>query len=116
MISDPAGGEGMRYGMLGGTEPELEKFMGEVPWEYLRPHFQSGVLWYVDPRLELKAVGEALVADDRAQVEGWLKSGDLLKPSQPHADHWETAGESFRALVVSPFVLMQPLVSASLSE
>ena len=106
MISD-----GMEYGMLGGEDPELEKYMGEVGWDYLEPHFKSGALLYVDPSLELKEVGEALVADDKAKVEGWLKGGDLLRPSQPHADHWASGGEQFRALVVSPFVLMQPALA-----
>ena len=110
MISDGSGGaeEPMRYGMVGGDDPELEKYMGEVGWDYLKPHFESGALLYLDPSLDMKQVGEALVADDRAQVEGWLKSGDLVKPSGPHVDYWESAGETYRALVVSPFVLMQP--------
>jgi len=110
MISDAGGGK-MEYGMVGGESPELEKYMGEVGWEYLKPHFDSGALLFVDGSLELKGVAEALVGDDRARVEGWMEAGDLLKPSQPHADHWESCGENFRAVVVSPFVLMQPLVA-----
>ena len=106
-----SGNDEMNYGMLGGGDPELDKYMGEVGWDYLEPHFKSGALLYLDPSLDLKEVGEALVADDKAQVEAWLKSGDLLKPSQPHADHWATAGKNFRALVVSPFVLMQPALA-----
>ena len=110
MICD-AGGEEMDYGMLGGADPELEKYMGEVGWDYLKPHFESGALLYLDTALDMKTVGEALVADDKTRIEAWLKSGDLLKPSQPHADHWASAGESYRALVVSPVVLMQPVVA-----
>jgi spermidine synthase len=98
----------MEYGMVGGEEPSLEKYMGEVAWDYLKPHFDSGALLFVDPSLDLKSVAEALVGDEKAQVEAWLKSGDLLKPSEPHAAHWAASGERFRAVVVSPFVLMQP--------
>jgi len=108
MISDANDGQ-MDYGMLGGESPELEKYMGDVGWDYLAPHFKSGALLYVDAGLDLKDVGDALVADEKGKVESWLKSGDLVKPSQPHVDHWESAGETYRALVVSPFVLMQPL-------
>ena len=104
-------GEEMDYGMLGGSDAELEKYMGEVGWEYLEAHFKSSALLYLDPKLDLKEVGEALVADDKVKVEAWLKSGDLLRPSQPHAEHWASAGEKFRALVVSPFVLMQPALA-----
>jgi len=110
MISDPGSGE-MEYGMLGGEDPSLEKYMGEVNWDYLKPHFDSGALLYVDASLDLKEVAEALVSDDKTRVESWLKSGDLLKPSQPHWDYWGSSGETFRAVVVSPFVLMQPAAS-----
>ncbi len=108
----PGGGDDpMRYAVVGGdgapdTE-RLEKYTGEVDWPYLRSHFASGALLYVDAALSITAVGAALAADDRAKVEGWLRSGDLVKPGQPHAAHWEAAGGRFTALVVSPFVLMQ---------
>ena len=97
--------------MLGGENPELDKYMGEVGWDYLKPHFESGALLFLDVGLDMKEVGEALVADEKVKVEAWMKSGDLVRPSQPHADYWESAGEVFRALVVSPFVLMQPVVA-----
>ena len=101
----------MNYGMLGSGDSELEKYMGEVGWDYLKPHFESGALLYLDSSLNLKEVGEALVTDDKSKVDRWLKSGDLVKPSQPHADYWATADEIYRAVVVSPFVLMQLMVA-----
>jgi len=102
----------MHYGVLGedasSTGEKLEKYAGEVEWRYLRPHFAAGALVYVDPSLVLSEVGEAFAADDSARVDAWKKSGDLVVPSQPHADHWEKSNAMFRALVVSPFVLVQP--------
>ncbi len=104
--------ESMQYGMLGdksqGTPEKLEKYTGVVDWEYLKPHFDSGALMYVDPILEITEVGQALADDDKAKVESWLKSGDLVKPSEPHAKWWQENPQPFTALVVSPFVLMQP--------
>jgi hypothetical protein len=87
----------------------LEKYCDAIDWAYLRPHFDSGALLYVDPGLSLTEVGRAFTTDDAAQVRLWRKSGDLVTPSQPHATHWEESGTHFRALVVSPFVLIQPL-------
>lgn len=102
----------MEYGILGddnATEAEkLEKYTGEVGWKYLKPHFEAGALLFVDPSVPLTEVGEALAADDAEKVKGWKQSGDLLTPSQPHAVFWEESGARFRALVVSPFVLIQP--------
>ena len=114
MIPDPSTEpeEPLRYAVAGGEMPStaesLEKYSGTVVWTYLKPHFESGALLYVDPSLSLSGVGAAIAADDKAQVEAWLKSGDLLKPGVAHAQHWESSKESFSALVVSPFVLMQP--------
>ena len=104
--------EPMRYVMLGkdetSLEQKLEKYTGEVNWDYLKPHHRSGCLLYVDPELSLLEVGRAFADDDVQKVADWRASGDLVVPSQPHAEYWESAGLMFTALVVSPFVLMQP--------
>jgi len=104
--------EPLQYAVAGGDEPTtaeaLEKYTGTVAWDYLKPHFESGVLLYVDGSLDLAEVGAVIAADATVKVEAWLKAGDLLKPGTLHAEHWESSGESFAALVVSPFVLMQP--------
>ena len=102
----------MRYGMLGeDTETDLkklEKYSGETDWEYLRHHYETGALLYVDPSLDLASVGQAFTADDSEAVLAWKKAGDLVVPSAPHAAFWEESQTKFKALVVSPFVLIQP--------
>lgn len=108
--------DSMRYGVLGdddqSTAEKLEKYTGVVDWQYLKAHYQSGALLYVDPGLEIAEVGKAIAGDNKTKVEAWLKSGDLVKPSAPHAQWWEENPEQFTALVISPFVLMQPLSRA----
>lgn len=103
----------LNYGILGddqsSAQEKLEKYTGEVNWKYLRPHFDSGALIYVDPSLILTEVGHAFAIDDSEQVSIWREAGDLVTPSQPHAVYWEERETRFRALVVSPFVLIQPL-------
>lgn len=103
----------LRYGIFGddSTSPleRLEKYTGEVTWNYLRPHFAAGALVYVDPALSLTEVGQAFSDDDADRVSGWRAAGDLVSPSSPHAAYWEESKARFRALVVSPFVLIQPL-------
>jgi len=102
----------LNYAILGGdlqsSTEKLEKYTGEVDWKYLKPHFSSGALIYVDPSLSITEVGLALTNDETQKIQDWLKSGDLVKPSELHAQWWEENEESFTALVVSPFVLMQP--------
>ncbi|MFK5922413.1 MAG: DUF2288 domain-containing protein [Verrucomicrobiota bacterium] len=102
----------MRYGVLGGedlsTGEKLEKYTGEVTWKYLQSHYEAGALIYVDPALSITEVGEAFAADDSARVKQWREKGDILTPSAPHAEYWQESGVVFCALVVSPFVLIQP--------
>lgn len=114
MVSpNPNTPEPMKYAILGedtsSVEEKLEKYTGTVGWGYLRPHFLSGVLYFVDPCLALAEVGRAFSEDGKERVEAWLKAGDIVKISDLHAAQWEKAGTEFEALVVSPFVLCRPV-------
>ena len=106
-------GEQMQYAILGENATtdleKLEKYTGEVCWDYLEKHYKSGALLYVDPELDLVTVGKAISDDDIESVMSWKKSGDIIQPSAPHAEYWEESKARFLALVVSPFVLIQPL-------
>ena len=105
--------DSLNYGMLGedraSTADKLAKYTGEVGWDYLKPHFESGVLFFVDSTLTLESVAEAITQDRKDQVTTWLKTGDLVKIEELHAQQWEDSPLLFRALVVTPFVLCQPL-------
>jgi hypothetical protein len=103
----------MKYALLGEdsatVEEKLEKFTGQVNWSYLKPHYHSGVLFFVDPSLTLQRVGAAISADQSEKVKNWIKTGDLVKLGELHAAQWEGAETEFEALVVSPFVLCRPV-------
>lgn len=103
----------MKYALLGEDqatdEEKLEKFTGEVNWSYLRPHYQTGVLFFVDSTLTLQHVGAAISADESDRVKDWMKAGDLVKIGSLHAVQWEESETTFEALVVSPFVLCRPV-------
>ncbi len=103
----------MEYGMLGdddmSQEEKVAKYTGDVDWSYLRPHYKSEAMIYVDPCLELKEVAQAFIEDDKSKVDAWLKKADIVKPSSQHADWWEYDNTRFTAVVCNPFVLAQPL-------
>jgi hypothetical protein len=113
IFPNTGGAEPMKYAILGEdsstAEEKMEKYTGRVDWGYLRPHHQSGVLYFVDPALRLAEVGLAISEDGKEQVEVWLKAGDLVKIGDLHAAQWEKGGTEFEALVVSPFVLCRPV-------
>lgn len=105
--------EKLEYGMLGedgsSDEEKIAKYTGDVDWSYLRPHFKTGNMIYVDSEMDLQEVAEAFVKDDKAQVQAWLKKADLVKPDTLHAEWWEHDQTRFTAVVITPFVLAQPL-------
>ena len=111
MKKDPKNDEQLEYALLGkdtsDLEAKLEKYTGEVDWSYLKKHYESGALIYVDSSLKLAAVGKAISEDDTESISAWKKSGDIVQPSEPHAAYWEESKLTFLALVVSPFVLIQ---------
>ncbi|MBB5353534.1 hypothetical protein HNR46_003795 [Haloferula luteola] len=104
----------MKYGILGedrqSDDEKISKYTGEVAWSYLRPHFQRDALLWVDPELNLEEVAKAFTDDDTSRVANWLGNGDLVRVGQLHAAQWEDGEELFTAVVVTPFVLMQPCV------
>ena len=90
-------------------EDKLEKYTGDVDWNYLKPHFEAGSMVYVDPSLDLMDAGVAFTQDDQDKVKNWLKNGDLVQPCQLHAEHWQKEKTRFNAMIVRPFVLAQPI-------
>ncbi len=112
-MSDRDGDRNLKYGIIGEDSStdldKLEKYTGEVSWDYLEKHYRSGALLYIDPSLDLIVVGKAIAKDDAYSVAEWKKSGDIVKPSAPHAMYWQNSNIRFKALVVSPFVLIQPI-------
>ncbi len=114
MVSDESNmPEKLKYAILGEdtstTVEKLEKYTGHVDWKYLAPHYLAGVLYYVDPALKLAEVGCVFSENQKEQVEAWLKSGDIVKIGDLHAEQWGKVGIEFEALVVSPFVLCRPV-------
>ena len=115
ILPDSPTPDGMKYLLLGKDESsvaeKLSKYTGEVDWTYLKPHYERGCLFFVDPEIKLEQAGAAIAGNDTAQVKAWMKSGDLMKIGDLHASQWEGGAAQFEALVVSPFVLCRPVVS-----
>ncbi len=101
----------MTYGMLGDDdqshEDKLAKYTGEVNWEYLKASYLNEALYFVNASLRLEEVGKAFSEDQTLQVQAWIKTGELTKIEELHAQWFEKEDPTFQALVVSPFVLCQ---------
>jgi len=99
----------VQQGPVPDTAEKLANYTGTVTWDYLKPHYERGGLFFVDPCIKLEIVGEAIANNCSDKVAAWLKSADLVKITELHASQWEEKPDLlFDALVVSPFVLFRP--------
>jgi len=88
----------------------LSESLDEAQWDWLMPHAKRDALVLVDPQLDLLDVGVAIARDDTQQVQSWIGSQQLYKPSSEQLATWNTQPETpFRALIVQPYVLVQEL-------
>ncbi len=84
--------------------------LAEVSWRELRIHLQRDALILVAAELDLVTAAVAVAKDDTAQVQQWIATGLLGKPSAEQLQDWEReSSRPFRMLIVKPFILIQDI-------
>lgn len=79
-----------------------------ISWNELQPHFARGAAVYVSADLDLIQTAR-LMADDNAAVLGELmKQGRFGVVSEDQARCFLAANQAMWAVVVAPWVLVQP--------
>jgi len=79
-----------------------------IAWKELQRFFAGGTAIYVSNELDLVEVAFQISEDNQAQVAQWLSSGRVGKVTDEQALAWFEADEEVWAVVVSPYVLVQP--------
>jgi hypothetical protein len=81
----------------------------QIPWHELQRYFASGNAIFVDASLDLIQVATQISEDNASQIKIWMESGllDVVKDSQ--AALWYEEDAIVWALVIKPWVLVQPL-------
>jgi hypothetical protein len=92
---------------------ELIEEMGIIGWPELERHFARGVLLIVKPPLTVIEAAKGMIDDDSALVGRWLNTGTLEKVKDHHAKEWNSRHTQFEAIVVAPWVLVQPNTTKS---
>lgn len=88
---------------------EMAEMVDEAEWEWLMPHARRDAILMVDKNLDLLDVGVAIASDNVRSVQGWIDQHLLYKPSPEQLSDWAgTPTIRFSALIVQPFVLVQP--------
>lgn len=79
-----------------------------IAWKELQRFFASGAAVAVSAELDLVDVAFQMSRDNKAQMEQWLVAGLVGKVADEQALAWFEADADVWAVVVSPYVLVQP--------
>ena len=95
------------HGEIFRTKVNLET--SQIAWKELQRFFASGSALMVSSDLDLVDVACQMSLDNAAQIRQWMSAGKFGKVSDQQARAWLTADEVLWAVVVSPWVLVQPV-------
>lgn len=86
----------------------LDASAGDVLASDLRAHLAREAVFVVAPSLSLVECGVAIALDRSEAVAGWVRSGELRRPSADECAAWlADQARRWRAIVVQPYVLVQ---------
>ena len=81
----------------------------QMPWRDMQRFFASGAALFVSPELDLVEAAFQMSRDNTAMIEKWMKAGKFGKVTDDQARCWLEADALLWAVVVSPWVLVQPV-------
>jgi len=83
----------------------------KIAWKELQRFFAQGAVVLVKPGLSLVDVAYEVTWDNEQQVKRWMESGKLQSVSDDQAREWLEANALMWAVVVKPWVLVQPVMN-----
>jgi hypothetical protein len=96
-----------------GADHERARILGEtakIAWTELQRWFASGNAIYVSQELDLVETAYQLSLDNTAKFQEWMEVGRIDKVGDELAREWLAANALMWAVVVRPWVLVQPVV------
>lgn len=80
----------------------------ETTWKPLAEHYARGVVYYLEPELDIVDVGEAMATDEVGVIKKWLDDGLLYTPTTDQATQFaDDLDQKFAMLIIEPYVLIQ---------
>jgi hypothetical protein len=80
----------------------------QIAWKELQRFFASGSALYVSADLDMVEVAYQMSQDNAAQIRSWMKADKFCKVTDEQAAAWIETDALVWAVVVSPWVLVQP--------
>ncbi len=91
------------------TRAKVKLETARIAWRELQRYFAGGNAIYVSVDLDLVEVAYQISADNKAQVQTWMEAGQVARVTDQQALAWYEADADMWAVVVSPYVLVQPV-------
>ena len=91
------------------THDLLNAQTGRITWPELARYFARGLVVCLETGEDLVAVAETLISDDAAAIENLYEKGLLRRAQDEDAQRWHEENTEFWAVVVAPWVLVQPV-------
>ncbi|SFL87298.1 DUF2288 domain-containing protein [Marinobacter zhejiangensis] len=79
----------------------------QIGWHDLQTYYARGHVVRVAPELDLLDVATELVADNKAQFDEWMTSGQVGDVAPATAQAWYDRNTELWAVVIAPWVLVQ---------
>lgn len=86
----------------------LNQETARIDWQALQPHFARGATIHVSPDLDLIDVAVCFIGDDSATLQSWIDQQKVGHVSAAQAESWTKGEATLWAVVVAPWVLVQP--------
>jgi len=86
---------------------EIHNEIGLIAWKELAHFFAQGAAIAIHIELDLADVALQLTRNNTAAVSAWMQEDKVAKVSDELARAWFDADATVRAIVVSPWVLVQ---------
>ena len=90
------------------TLDKLNRETSRIAANELHSFFEQGAVLAVAPGMDLVKVAGAMAVDDSATVGKWLQNGQIEKADDTMSERWMKEEISLWAVVVAPWVLVQP--------
>jgi hypothetical protein len=81
----------------------------QMAWRDMQRYFASGAALFVSTDLDLVETAFQMSEDNAALIGQWMAAGQFGKVTDEQARIWLEADASLWAVVVSPWVLVQPV-------
>lgn len=93
---------------IASLKARLNAETAKIPWHELQKHYAAGNVLAVEQGADLIQVAIAMHLDDKAQIQTWLATGVITEVSDGQAQDWYSGESILWAVVLPPFVLVQP--------